>query len=183
MSVFSETTAKAIADYRQILRRYLSQSERQEKIEQLRLRDPNIYNSEVALYHTAHAIVKDIEKNIETPNQGYYAYNGIEQFCSFLKEFLDCYELKSGAVLHKAQRASRAFVYAVQIFALPKNRLQENHAEQMLQYNSTIAEFGTDEQHDLYLENLQEQLESNPEFYQSILQDFLRRLQSSGAPG
>src|SRR5262245_54822199 len=110
MSIFIKAMSKAISDYRQILKKYLSPDARTQKIKELKLRDPKIFKSELSLYEVAQAIVADIEKNIKVPDEGYYSYYGIVKFNQYLKEYLSHYILDNNVVTHKEQKASRALV-------------------------------------------------------------------------
>src|SRR3990167_5964239 len=110
MSIFSETMIKAVADYRLLLRRYLTQSERMAKLRALKLRDLSITDNDLTLYQAGKAIIEDIERNMAVPNQGYYSYSGISQFCQYLTEYLDNYHIENDQVVHRAQKASRALI-------------------------------------------------------------------------
>ena len=82
--LFVETIARAISDYRYLLRRHLDQVERRKKLAELDLKDPAIFNSAKKLYEIAWGIVHDIEKNTQTP-LGYYGYSGIAEFGKYLR--------------------------------------------------------------------------------------------------
>lgn len=176
MSIFSETVCRAIGDYRQLLRRYLPQSERVKKIAELNLKDPNLYKDDIALYHTAKAIIQDVADNLAVPEQGYYSYSGITKFCEYLKEYVDNYELEGGEVIHRAQKASRAMVKAIQLAALPQSRLNDEIAYQLSKCNKVIADYGSEEQHELYLENLERRVFVEEAFYKPLVDDFKRRV-------
>ena len=174
--LFAETIATSISDYRQLLRRYLKQSERVTKLAALNLKDPNIYNSEIALYHTAWAIVRDIEKNMDIPEQGYYSYSGIQHFCNYLKEFLNNYEIESNYVVHRAQKASRAIIQAIQLSSTPQERLDMTVKERLEDCNRIVADYGSDEQYELHRSTLTRHQTHNPEFYQPLLESFETRV-------
>ncbi len=177
MSIFSEAITRAISDYRQLLRKYLSQSERVIKLAELHLKDSSIYKSDFTLYETAQAIVKDVESNLRVPNQGYYSYSGISQFCQYLKEYLHHYEVdaRTGSVAHKAQKASRALIQAIQLIALPES---EKVAKKLQECNYKIAEFGSPEQHELHRCNLEQHCKDSEYFYVPLLRNFEQQLQS-----
>src|SRR5262245_21472447 len=99
MSIFSETMKKTIRIYRQMLRKYLPQAVRVNKLQQLNLKNSRLYENEIALYHTGHAIVSDIEKNLDKSAYGYYAYSGVGNFCTYLKNFLDNYVIEGNHVI------------------------------------------------------------------------------------
>ena len=169
MSIFSETMIKAIADYRFLLRRYLSQVERMTKLQKLKLRDSDTYESDLALYEAAKGIVTDIENNMETANQGYYSYSGIQEYCKFLSEYLENYHVENNQVVHRAQKASRALMTAIQLTSLPRERLNDSVTKQLFDCNKTVAGFGSHEQCELQLQTLARQQAENPAFYTDII--------------
>lgn len=169
MSIFAETMTKAITDYRFLLRRYLTQSERMAKLRKLKLRDSDTYESDLALYEAGRAVIADIEENMAVPNQGYYFYSGISQFCDYMKEYLDNYHIENDQVVHRAQKASRALITAIQLTTLPRERLNDSIAEQLLDCNLTVVGFGSQEQCELQLQTLARQQVNNPGFYTRII--------------
>lgn len=181
MSIFAETIVRAISDYRLLLRRYLSQSERMMKLHRLKLRDLDAYEADLALYQAAKAIVADIEENMKMPNQSYYSYSGIQQFCVFLKEYLDNYHLENDRVVHRAQKASRALIKAIQLSTLPHDRLNDSIAKQLFDCNKTIVCFGSQEQWELQMQTLARQKENNPGFYTHIIAHLETLLTSGNA--
>ncbi len=172
MSIFSETMTKAINDYRFLLRRYLTQVERMTKLQELKLRDAEIYNSDMSLYETGKAIVADIKENmvnITGALNRYYSYSGIHQFCEYLEEYLSNYEIEGGQLVHRGQKASRALLKSIQLAAMPRETLNEKIANELVKCNKTIVECGSKEQWDLQLQTLTRQQASNPGFYVRIV--------------
>lgn len=169
MSIFAETIRKAINDYRFLLRRNLDQAERMAKLSLLDLRNPELYGDEVALFKAAQAIVTDIEANMLLYPSGYYAYSGIDKFCVFLKEYLAHYEIENDRLMHKAQKASKALLKAIQLSGLPRERLDDQVATQLFECNKTVVSLGSTEQWDLHLQTLERQQRANPGFYTRII--------------
>lgn len=175
-SIFAETISKAISEYRQMLRRYLTQVERVNKLSQLGLKDPTIYDSDVRLFEMADAIVKDIDINMDIPEQGYYSYSGLKMFRDYLKDYLKHYQIEDGHVVHSAQKASRAMITAIQLAALPSEKLTDDIKSQIRSCNEIIATYGSDEQRELYRTNLKERQAVNEEFFGSMLNNFMQYL-------
>lgn len=175
-SLFSETITKAISVYRQLLRRYLPQVQRVKKLAQLKLKDQNTYASDISLYHVAQSIIKDIETNMEIPEQGYYSYSGIATFCDYLKEYLANYEVDGDQIAHRAQKASRALIQAIQLVALPNHQLNDSIAKKLKDCNGVIATFGSDEQHRLHISTLEKQRCINESFYGIIIDNFKQQI-------
>lgn len=172
MSIFAETVTKAISDYRYLLRRHLNQVERMTRLQELHLKDSETYKTDLALYKAAKAIIADIEENMAMENPGYYAYSGIDQFAQYLKEYLDDYLVEGNQVVHRARKASRALLQAIQLSSLAKERLDEKAAKQFFECNKIVANFGSKEQYDLHIGMLERQQASNPGFYTRIIAHF-----------
>lgn len=175
--IFIETIARAISDYRFMLRRHLDQAERRKKLAALNLKDPTIFDSPVKLYEVATNIVKDIEANVELP-QSYYAYSGIAEFGKYLKEYLAKYEIENGRLVHFAQKASKVMIKAIQLVALPEQRLTPDLAKKLNQCSNEVVKYGSEEQIDMYEATLEQKLITHREFYtpvydyfQSLIQD------------
>lgn len=169
MTIFSETMIKAIKDYRFLLRRYLNQADRMTKLRELKLRDRSIYKDDLALYKTGLAIIADIENNMSVLNQSYYSYSGIDQFCAYLKEYLDNYYVENNQVVHCARKASRALLVAIQLTGMSREKLDDSAAKQLFDCNKIVITFGSREQQDLQLQTLARQQANNPGFYTRII--------------
>lgn len=181
-SIFAETMQKAIQKYRQLLRKFLPQAERVNKLNQLNLKNPELYGSELWLYETGYRIVNDIKGHLSPSHQSYYAYSGVEKFADFLKIFLDNYEVEGEHVIHRAQIASRAMVKAIQLITLPREELTEEVEKELAELNHTVASYGSKEQKELHqsaLQNaLRRQQEENIGFYKTVLSHFKEQVQS-----
>ena len=171
-SIFAQTITRAISEYRQMLRRHLAQAERVKKLAELKLKDTALYESDLRLYEAAWNIVKDIEANMQVEAEGYYSYSGISLFCEYLKEYLENYEVEGNSVVHRAQKASKSLITAIQIGMLPENRLNDEIKQKLLDCNKIIAQFGSDEQREMYLSNIERQQSIFADFYDPILNDF-----------
>lgn len=177
--IFIETVARAIGDYRFLLRRHLKQPERRQKLAELNLKDPTLFDDAVRLYHVAWGIVQDIEKSVELPTS-YYAYSGVAEFGRFLKEYLEEYDIENDQLVHNAQRASQAIIKAIQQLALPDERLTSAAADTLKHCNVVIAQYGTEEQHDMYESALEKQLILRRAFFTPIYDHFQAQLDNDG---
>ena len=180
--IFVETIAKAISDYRFMLRRHLSQTERRKKLAELNLKDPTIFDSPVKLYEVAMNIVNDIEANVELP-QSYYAYSGIAEFGKYLKQYLSKYEVENGHLVHFAQKASKVMIKAIQLIALPEQRLTADIATKLNQCSEQVVKYGSEEQIDMYEATLEQKLITNREFYTPIYDYFQNLIQDEATEG
>lgn len=185
MSVFSETMKKSISIYRQMLRKYLPQAERINKLQQLNLKNPQLYENDIALYHTGHAIVADVEKNLDDSVYGYYSYSGVGSFSQHMKSFLENYVIEGTQVIHRSQKASRALVQAIQLLTVPREKLTDEIAEKLAKCNVIIARFGSEEQRELHRTSLQNTIrkyqDQNTAFYRSVLNNFHQRVQEANS--
>lgn len=181
MSIFSETMTKAVGDYRFLLRRYLPQADRMTILHQLKLKDSDTYESDVALFEVGKAIIANIEVHMAMPNQSYYSYSGIQQFCEYLKEYLENYFVDAkNQVVHRAQKASRALIEAIQLSGLPQDRLNDGVAKKLFNCNMAVIDFGSEEQWELQRQTLVRQKENNPSFYGRVIAH-LESLMTSGS--
>ncbi len=171
-SIFAQTIAKAINEYRTMLRRYLSQTERVSRLAALNLRDSKIYDSEATLYSAASGIVNDIRENSKVPDEGYYSYSGIIMFADYLADYLSKYEVEGDTVIHRTQKASRAIVQAIQFITLPADRLSDSIATKLYAANEAIVEYGSGEQFDLHLTNLNQYLSVDEQFFVPVIKHF-----------
>lgn len=177
-SIFIETVSKAISDYRQLLRRHLSQSERMTKLMELNLKQPD-YKNEVALYRTAQRIVQDIEMNMDCDPKSYYTYSGVGNFGRYLKEFISNYIIEGQHVVHRAQKASRALLDSIQLIGLPAERLTSDVLDSINKNSMTIAHFGSEEQCELYKENLERYYRERGSFFGPLLRYFEEQLRQA----
>lgn len=169
MSIFAETMTQAINEYRALLRRHLDQVDRMMKLQELRLRDSDLYESDVALYNTGLAIVEDIKTNMVSASRGYYSYSGVQQFSQHLEEYLSNYFVENDKVVHRAQKASRAVLDAVQWMSMPRESLDETILKKLCDCNKTVVYNGSKEQCQLLLQTLSRKQISNPGFYTRII--------------
>lgn len=169
MSIFSETITKAISDYRALLRRHLTQVDRMTKLQKLELKKVNTYKTDLALYKATIAIVEDIETTMALENPGYYSYSGIDQFCTYIKEYLNDYIVENGEVIHKARKASGAILEGIQLCSLPKESLDQSVNKKLLEFNEIIVNFGSSEQIELQMQILMRQQAVNPDFFTTII--------------
>lgn len=171
-SLFAQTVVQAISDYRRFLRKSYKQSERVQKLEELNLNDPELLENDLRLYNVAWGIVTDIKNNVEIPEQNYYSYSGIAKFCDYLREYLLNYEVEGNSVIHKGQKASRAMIQAIQLLCMAGGNFTEALAKKMEHCNEIIVTYGSKEQYDLHISALERQRESNPQFFERILENF-----------
>jgi len=177
-SIFVETISKAISDYRQLLRRHLSQSERMTKLMELNLKQPD-YSNQVALYRTAQRIIQDIETNLDRGPKSYYTYSGVGNFGRYLKDFISNYIIEGQQVVHRAQKASRALLDSIQLISLPVERLTPDILDAINKNSMAIAHFGSEEQCELYKENLERYYRERGSFFGPLLHYFEEQLRNA----
>ncbi len=176
--IFIETIARAISDYRFLLRRHLKQAERRQKLAELNLKDPTIFDSAEKLYNIAWNIVNDIEGSVEMPT-GYYSYSGIVEFGKYLREYLESYFIENGRLVHSAQKASKVMIQAIQLMGLSEELFTADVADKLNRCNDIVVQYGSDEQKDMYETMLEQKLITHREFYTPIY-DYFQQLLESG---
>ena len=184
MSIFAETIANAIADYRLYLRKSkkVDQATRVAKLAKLKLKDVTIYSGDVTLFDTAHAILNDIRTSVEMPEEGYYSYSGIVKFYQYLETFLADYDVEykrdEKVIIHRGQRASRAILDAIQLVnSKPAHVLTDSIKKSMYACQDTILKYGSDEQFEIYRSHLIQLKPNAPLFYTDLLRYFDTHLQ------
>ena len=175
MSSFAQTVAQSIADYRLYLRKSkeVDQASRVAKLTKLNLKDVTVYSDDAVLYRTAVPILNDIRETIDIPEQGYYSYSGIAKFYQFLNDYLSDYELHDDKVIHRAQRASRAILEAIQVVnGKPAHLLTDAIKEQVYACQAIIVGYANEEQLEIYRENLVRLKPNAPLFYTDLIRHF-----------
>ena len=146
---FCSTILKAIGDYKTIVRKSFSVTERKAKIHNLGIRKRYIKElDEFELYKIALRIIKELKK--ETKGQrnkrSNSVYSGAREFLQYLEEFLSKYHIEGGEVVHVGQKASCALVDVMQLIMFSKNNLKEDDAVRIREHARTVATYGSEEQ-------------------------------------
>lgn len=194
VSVFAQAMKEAIQIYRGMLRKYLPQTKRMNKLRALDLTNRELYkdDNDAALYRLGYAITTDIKNDLlsnlaRNATSGYYSYSGVDKFRVHLENFLSNYEIEGDKVVHRSQKASRALIQAIQLLALPKEKLTPEIADQLSKCNKIIADFGSEEQRELHKTTLQstirQQHDQHTSFYRAILNNFQHQLQETQKSG
>src|SRR4051794_38688117 len=111
MSIFSEHILKLINDYKRLLRRYLSNSEREKTIISLGIKRKSLkYDNDVILYNKAHRVLSDIMYWSSKLNRVAGEYSGVDEFYQHLQNYLSNFRVEHNVVVHISQHASRALV-------------------------------------------------------------------------
>ena len=153
------------------------------KLKEFGLRDPLLYSNELALYKTGHRIVEHLLE-LAQKNDGYYTYSGLATFAKHMQQFLNQYEIIGRTVMHRAQKASKILLDAIQALMIARTQGFTPDLQTKLEtYNDDIAELGTAEQHQLHEQTLQNathyaEPDAAPTF-QILLEHFKSCVQSS----
>jgi len=180
--IFTETIARAISDYRSLLRRHLKQPERRKKLAELNLKDSTLFESAERLYVVAWSIVKDIETSVDQPT-GYYAYSGMAEFGKFLREYLSEYELEDGRLLHLAQKASKEIIKAIQYMSTSDERFTSDVVVGLNRCSRVVLSCGSQEQRDLYESALERQFLLRRALFTPVYNYFQSLLEDEAAVG
>lgn len=170
ITIFTETIADAIKKYRHYLRKTMQQADRVAKLNQLNLKNVTIYSGDLLLYKMAWNIVRDIEENNKKTETGYYSYSGISKFCEYLKGYLENYDLYEGQIIHRAQRASRSILTAIQLLnGKAAHELNDITKKEAQEQQAIITRYGNEEQLNLYRLNLLKLKNNAPLFFTDLL--------------
>ena len=170
MSTFNCTITKALNDYKQMLRSHLGAQEKSKKIKRLGIDRRTIRSADdVALYHYASKILKDIEfwrqKEGKTPAW----HSGLDECYKHISGILSEYQVTGKQVINSKQIASRAIVEAVQYLSQPPERLSDQHAKSIDNCSQRIATHGASDQQKLYEKQLKKLCASSPDFFKPRL--------------
>ncbi len=147
MSIFSEHILKSLNDYKRLLRRYLSNNERDKAIINLGIKRKSLkFDNDVILFNKAHRVLSDIEYWSAQLNRTATEYSGIDEFYQYLKNYLTQYRIENNAIVHVNQKVSCALVQAIQIISLPKSEISDSNVSKLDDCILTVAKFGTKDQ-------------------------------------
>ena len=90
-----------------------------------------------------------------------------------MNDYLSDYELEGERVIHRAQRASRSILEAIQIInGKPAHVLNNAIKDQVYNCHKVIVSYGNDEQLEVYRANLLKLKPNAPLFYTDLLRHF-----------
>jgi|688.fasta_scaffold634871_1 hypothetical protein len=158
MSIFSEHVLKMLNDYKRLLRRYVSSTERENTIINLGIKRKSLrFDNDVILYNKAYRVLQDIEYWTDKLNRNATEYSGIDEFYTHLKSYLTQYRADGNTIIHVSQQVSCALVQAIQIISLPESKLSDYNISKLDDCIQTIAKFGTKDQRNMLAKALNKQ--------------------------
>lgn len=176
MSIFSGHILKSLNDYKRLLRRYLSTTERGKAIINLGIKRKSLkFDSDVILYNKAHRVLKDIEYWSAKLNRVATEYSGIDEFYQYLSNYLSQYRVENNVIVHVNQRVSCALVQAIQIIALPHSELSDSNLLKLDDCIETVAQLGTKDQKTMLAKALRKSSADNRlNIYSPTLDNFIK---------
>lgn len=181
MSEFARNIYRFIGEYRAILRKTLSQSERMCVLDELRLKARPQTTSDVAFYQIAQSILSKGLRLGDDGGASYYHYSGIDHFYQCLQDFLDDYAIESDRVVHTCQLSSKYFLLGVQLLSQrPEQALDDNTLQQLLRCNAVLARFAGEEPLTRYVGLLSQRQSEQPELFDSLMQNMQQQMQQYG---
>ena len=166
MADFYNAILKAISDYKLILRKTLSPNQCAAKMQELGIKRNHIKNiDEAGLYEIGFKIIADLKKHTSAykGKRSVNFYLGAQEFLRYLEELFAKNKLENGKIVHVGQVASCALVAAIQLITLPKERLTQEVAQQIMKHGDVIIMYGSEEQKKIF----NDALESNEVFLES----------------
>lgn len=177
MYTFTATILKILNSYKTILKKHLSHSEWEAKIDALGLKRKALKkDDEVALYHKAQTVLADILPWVNQDPNSPSCYSGLDEFCQYLKSLLEEYQVENNKVIHTSQKASRAIVEAVQLIKLSTEQRSNIMATKLDHCGKTIARYGSREHHELFAKALKTHQQHDVNFFLPLLHNFEKYL-------
>jgi len=159
MSTFYHTITKIIIDNKILLHKLNIKPKQLLKL------------SEVELFTLATNIVHELEQSVtETKLQtSANFHHTAAKFLLHLQQHLAHYQIENNMVTNVKQKASRALVNAIQLFDLPKHKINTEVAAKLNNYGKIIATYGTSEQIDFFNAAMREYQSCNKGFLTDYL--------------
>ena len=181
MSTFSQIMLKAINDYKSLLRKSLPTNKSSVKIKELGIKRKQIKAmSEVQLHNIGTIICNELEQNIHTGKCSNY-YCGIEEFVEYLKKILTSYGIENNQIINTKQKASQAMLEAIQLMALPEDKLDASTAIKLNQCVYNITKYGDKEQLQILTEAIKAHKQRATIFFCKLWENFVASLNGSAS--
>jgi hypothetical protein len=173
MSIFSERILKSLNDYKRLLRRYLTPSEREKAIINLGIKRKSLkFDSDVILYNKAQRVLNDIDYWSERLCRTATEYSGVNEFYNHLKEYLSHYQIENNAIIHITQRVSGSLIQAIQLISSAP--LPESAANKLEEYIHTIVKYGTKDQRIVLAKALHASRNEIPQLCNPTMDNFVK---------
>ena len=171
MSVFSEKAISVINDYRQLLKKFMTRTERAEKLVELQLNNRLPTEPDLDLHRTTQHIAHDVKIRLDGSANGYYSYSGFYSFYEHVMSILNEYTIIGARLMHKTQAASCALLEAVQLLSTSPEKYDDKTYDRFHHCNSLLSRFASDEQLIRYREYLEQRLYQNEPFFTKVIDD------------
>ena len=174
MVIFTKIITKLLNEYKCIIKKHLTRQEWTAKINELGLRRKTLkHDSEIVLYQKAKKVVEDISSYLHLNSNNMPSWHsGLDEFCQYLKNTLNDYQLENNKMVHTSQQVSRALVEAVQLINLPNLKRNTQIARKLETCGHVIAKHGSREQQDLFGRALKNYQHHDVNFFQPLIHSF-----------
>jgi hypothetical protein len=175
MSIFSEYILKLLNEYKRVLKRYVSPSQREKTIIELGLKRKMLkFDSDVILYNKANRVLHDIENWTKNSINTATEYSGIDEFYQHIKNYLSEYRIEGNQIIHTSQKVSRALVQAIQLISLSHMKLSNQTTQKLEECVQTINHFGSKDQRILFAKAIIQQKNNYRDFGLVQLDNFMK---------
>jgi len=179
MNNFAQTATKLLREYKNILKKQLTEAESAKQLADLHL-NRRLPTRELTLYKLVHKIIDNADRFFDENNShSRLRYSGISQFLLYMKSEMAFYQLDNNKVIHTTQSASKAMIDAIQLMSLPEARLSQDVYTKLDSCCSLIAHYGVKEQRIAFTNSLKSQLIRHINFFQPLFQSYQQYLQQA----
>ena len=178
MSIFANLICKALLEYKRVLKRHLSAAQAKLKITKLGLGRKVLQDdNDIMLYRKGQRALADINAWLEQQSDHSSWYSGVEEFRIHIHALLTDYRIVDSQVIHGPQKASSITIQALQILNLPLESLT-SQVGALQHLGQQIADLGTTDQHDYYLNLLKKKRQQQPAIFLPLVEAFERHQHS-----
>ena len=179
MTTFAPLMQKIVNDYKLLIRKSMPTSQSSVKIKELGIKRKLLKAmNEAQLYKIGAIILKELEQNIHVGKCSSY-YCGAEEFAEHLKKILNSYCVENNQVVNTAQKASYSMLEAIQLMALPEEKLNAATAIKLNQCVYNVTKYGDKEQLQILTEAIKTHKKNASSFFCKLWETFLASLNAT----
>jgi len=181
MTTFAPLMQKIVNDYKLLIRKSMPTSQSSVKIKELGIKRKLLKAmNEAQLYKIGAIILKELEQNIHVGKCSSY-YCGAEEFAEHLKKILNSYCVENNQVVNTAQKASYSMLEAIQLMALPEEKLNAATAIKLNQCVYNVTKYGDKEQLQILTEAIKAHKQRATIFFCKLWENFVASLNGSAS--
>ncbi len=173
MSTFSKYILKLLNDYKRLLRRYVSTTEREKIIINLGIKRKSLkFDNDVILYNKAYRVIQDIEYWTEKTQRTAAEHSGVDEFYQHLKNYLSQYRVENNLIVHVTQKISCALVQAIQLAS--SKHLTEEDLSKLENCIQSVKKYGSADQQSVLLKALKQHSPATANLFAPMFEPLLQ---------